>query len=323
MHAVFQILNGGGDEILGDEYGNDVSILEDGTAKFKTIQISTITPAVANTDLTLSGNGSGVIKLDSHLNANSKNITGVNSIALNNATFSNITASKHLHLQAGANSNISISSPSGSINLTPSFDVGVSGILNMLSNKIIGLALPADETDAASKKYVDDTKAALSGASFTGAVFMGSNKLSGQLISRPWCSLTLTSAKTTQGFLPWDSLQNNPDFNSYYSSNMHYITFPEVGYYRITASATFQCTDSTAPERRAFIQFRTLSTLLAAASDQILTADSGDVFGNAGFNRIVHITSTSNVQYYFNWGTFSHDVGTLTADSHASIERVA
>ena len=217
----------------------------------------------------------------------------------------------------------------GNITLTPSGTGAVilSKTLNANSNKITNLGTPTATTDATTKTYVDTLVSGylpLAGGTMAGAIVMGANKISGQIVSRPWLDLG-TGATTSQGALSWSTILNNPDFSSYYTVTSQFITFSATGYYRISISATFSCTNVNAPERQVFIEFRTSGTLLASASDQVIAAESGTVYGNAAFNRIINITSTAGSTYYFNWGSFATGGTsvTLTSDTHATIERLS
>ena len=151
-------------------------------------------------------------------------------------------------------------------------------------------------------------------------------KLRGQILSRPWLCLGAAQT-TTQGPVIWSSFLINPDFSSppYFSTSSQFITFSSTGFYRISASFTYMCTNANAPERQVFIEFRTSGSILISASDQVIAAEASSVFGNASFNKIIEITSTDGSTYFFNWGSFSTGGISviLTPDSHCTIERVA
>lgn len=150
-----------------------------------------------------------------------------------------------------------------------------------------------------------------------------SDNVTSKVVSRPWLSLGVAET-STQGPVLFSQFLISPDFAAFGTAGQ-FITFSETGFYRITASFTFMCTSANAPEREVFVEFRTASTVLIKSSDQVIAADSGNVYGNASFNRIIEITTLTPNTFFFNWGSLS-DAGStvvLRGESHITLERVA
>lgn len=159
MHTVFQRINEG-DTILEDQFNNDVSILEDGTARFKIVESVTITSNADNVDLLIDAKGSGLPKLNKNLNANSNRITNLPAPASNNDAARKIYVDDGLALKADAANPTFTGTINGTLGTAAQPNVTSLGTqtaaLNMGTNKIIGLATPTLDTDATTKKYADD-----------------------------------------------------------------------------------------------------------------------------------------------------------------------
>lgn len=278
------------------------------------IQINGNSIGIVNTDgnLNLNPNGAGVVSISKALNMNTQNINGVDTIScftlLMNGTITTLS-----------NTNLTLTT-------------GGTGIVRVLKNLNMNSQI-IDNVSTINVNFVTSignnnlvlTTAGTGIITPTRSLSMTTHKLSGELISRPWVNLGLNLPTNTQGTISWTTSILNPDFISFYDIlSMPFIRFSVLGFYRITASATFLCTNANAPERQVFIEFKDNIGTLITASDQVIASESGNVFGNCAFNRIIQITSTAANIYFFNWGSFATGgtSTTLTNDSHVTIERV-
>lgn len=271
--------------IISTNTNGNINLIPNGTGTVVVSSLST-TGDIAVDNIQINGNSISIVNTNGNLNLN-PNGTGVLSIT------------KALNMNS---QNIN------SIDTVNCFNIITNGTISTLGNT--NLTLTTGGTGIITP---------------TRSLSMTTHKLSGELISRPWVNLGLNLSTNIQGAISWTTSILNPDFISFYDIlSMPFIRFSVLGFYRITASATFQCTNVNAPERQVFIEFKDNIGTLITASDQIIAAESGNVFGNCGFNRIIQITSTAANIYFFNWGSFSTGgtSTTLTSDSHVTIERV-
>ena len=172
----------------------------------------------------------------------------------------------------------------------------MSAAMNMNSNKITGLATPTISTDAANKAYVD-------------AEILNPAYFSAQL------GTTGSSDDTTPSKIVWTQI----DLSNLISHVGGNITVVNAGIYCVSANVMFKGESIT--ERYCLLQFKVNTTLLRSAIGQLSNLETGTDYDCVSMSFVTSLTTGAN--YSFDWVSGSNNDTTIDFRSHCSFHRIA
>jgi hypothetical protein len=194
--------------------------------------------------------------------------------------------------------------------------LSVSGV-STLSSVVLGTTQPASTTGAIYYNTTTNTLSYYNGTNW----FLPST-----------ASFGLTADDQTSGVIVWD-IMTLSDSRIMYSTGVltaGVFTFLDIGTYVCNASFSFQVANA-GDERFVQVQLERTGagglwddTFIASTIDQVIAAESGNVYGNCCINVIFQITNLSSnenqVRFVFNSGITNN--AQLFVFSHGYIQRI-